>query len=188
MHNDYENISDESLADPLDHEACVLDTDKTPLRRRGQRPSKGSAEPPAPITAGKLSTLPGFAIRRMHQHVNAGMSAVLEREGLRPHEFPALSLIADNPSMSQGELARALGIKPSNTVPLLDDMEEKGLVMRQEGLVNRRSYSLVPTAAGLAVRDRTYEAVKVYEDTVLSALGAAERKHLIELARKLGVL
>jgi DNA-binding MarR family transcriptional regulator len=150
--------------------------------------SKKDAVPPAPITSGRLGVLTGFAIRRMHQHVSSGLGAILEAQGLRAHEFPALSLIADNPAMSQGDLARALGIKPSNTVPLLDDMEDKGLVRRQEGQTNRRSYSLVATANGLAVRDRTHEAVKAYEDSVMSALSEKERQSLIALARKLGVL
>lgn len=140
-----------------------------------------------PFTVGKLEAMVGFAIRTLHQHLSAGLTDVLAPMGLRPHQFTALSLIVDNPSMSQGELARALDIKPSNIVPLIDEMETRGLVRREQGAINRRSYALEATQEGRKARDRTCKAIMAYEDSVLAPLSSAERNMLLDITRKLGL-
>jgi DNA-binding MarR family transcriptional regulator len=140
---------------------------------------------PAGIRFGSLGLLGGFAVRRMHQCLSAGLGDVVAREGMKPHQFTALSLIVDNPQISQSELAKALQIKPSNIVPLIDEMERRGSVRRTPGSNGRRSYALVATAEGRALRDRTCTLIAEYEGALLARLTGAERAALFQISEKL---
>jgi DNA-binding MarR family transcriptional regulator len=137
---------------------------------------------------GMLETLGGFGIRCMHQYLGAGLAEVVEPEGLRPHQFTALSLIVDNPGISQRDVAQALSIKPSNMVPLIDELELRGFVKRNAAATNRRSYALTASAEGRRLRDRALALIARHEDRLLSFLSEEERVFVAGLTQRLHAL
>lgn len=151
---------------------------------KGYGQSDTGAEPRG-LTLGALSSLTGFAVRRIHQYLYAGLAKVVEQAGMKPHQFTALSLIVDNPEISQIDLARALQVKPSNMVPLIDELGSRGLVVRNPSPNTRRSYALVATEEGRNLRDRALSLIASCEDELLTPLSAADRALLLELSSKL---
>jgi DNA-binding MarR family transcriptional regulator len=72
-----------------------------------------------------------------------------ERWDLSPSQFNVLNLLHLNPAgLSQTDLSRQLIMHRSNVTGLVDRLEKRGLVARQEVAADRRAYSVVLTAAG----------------------------------------
>lgn len=72
-----------------------------------------------------------------------------ERWDLSPSQFNVLNLLRLNPDgLSQTDLSRQLIMHRSNLTGLVDRLEERGLVARQEVAADRRAYSVVLTPAG----------------------------------------
>src|SRR5664279_1552790 len=72
-----------------------------------------------------------------------------ERWDLSPSQFNVLNLLYPNPGgLSQTDLSRQLIMHRSNLTGLVDRLEKRGLVARQEVAADRRAYSVVLTAAG----------------------------------------
>jgi DNA-binding MarR family transcriptional regulator len=78
---------------------------------------------------------------------------VSDAVGLSFGKAKALRRIADKP-MSMRELAALLGLDPPNLTPVIDDLEEAGLVERQPHPTDRRAKVVVATAAGAELAQR----------------------------------
>lgn len=73
----------------------------------------------------------------------------LERWELSPSQFNVLNLLRLHPTgLSQSDLSRQLITHRSNVTGLVDRLEKRGLVERQEVAADRRAYRVVLTAAG----------------------------------------
>ena len=77
-----------------------------------------------------LRSFVGYNLKRAYLTVHGDFIASLAGLDLRPTQFSALSLIVDNPDISQTELARALSIERSNMVLVVDDLEDRELINR----------------------------------------------------------
>src|ERR1039458_5640760 len=101
-----------------------------------------------------------------------------ERWDLSPSQFNVLNLLRFNPAgLSQTDLSRQLIMHRSNVTGLVDRLEKRGLVARQEVAADRRAYSVVLTAPGTRllreILPRYYEeAVRAWDH--LPASRAAE--------------
>ena len=72
-----------------------------------------------------------------------------ESWNLSPSQFNVLNLLRFNPAgLSQTDLSRQLIMPRSNVTGLVDRLEKRGLVARQEVAADRRAYSVVLTDAG----------------------------------------
>ena len=93
-----------------------------------------------------------------------------ERWELSPSQFNILNLLQDHPGgLSQSELGRLLITHRSNVTGLVDRLERRGLVRRQEAAADRRAYRVVLSPAGLKlvrqILPRYYQgAVRVWEE------------------------
>ena len=114
---------------------------------------------------------------------NQRRQAVSEAVGLPFGRVRALKRIAAR-SMSLRELAAAMSVDPPNCTAIVDDLERRGLVVREAHPSDRRSKLVVVTPAGAAL---AAEAMKVMGEPPagLAALSGAD---LRELARILGTL
>lgn len=72
-----------------------------------------------------------------------------ERWELGPSQFNVLNLLYETPGgLSQTELSRQLIMHRSNVTGLVDRLEKRGLVRRQEVAADRRAYRVLLTRAG----------------------------------------
>ncbi|MGA2657282.1 MAG: MarR family transcriptional regulator [Verrucomicrobiota bacterium] len=75
--------------------------------------------------------------------------AFFARWGLSPSQFNVLNLLEGNPSgLSQTELSRQLIMHRSNVTGLVDRLERRRLVRREDAVGDRRAYRVVLTPDG----------------------------------------
>jgi DNA-binding MarR family transcriptional regulator len=111
-------------------------------------------------------------------------------ERLRPLELsPAhagiLRILDASPAITQQTLASALGSPPSRLVALVDELESKELIERQENETDRRSYALLLTTKGRSTLSRIGALVKEHQNELLAALSEAEKHQLAVLLMRI---
>lgn len=102
--------------------------------------------------------------------------------GLSPGQARALRAIVDaDPPLRMVQLAERLRIVPRSVTPVIDALEEAGLVRREVDPANRRSTLLVVTPEGLERYARVREARGQVAEELFSVLTAGQRDRLREL-------
>ncbi|MEV5897665.1 MarR family winged helix-turn-helix transcriptional regulator [Nonomuraea fuscirosea] len=111
-----------------------------------------------------------------------GYSRRLEPLGLNPGQARALRVIAEAerpPRMVW--LADRLHIVPRSLTPVVDALEEAGLVRREVDPANRRSTLVVITAEGRAMADKAREARREAGQELFAVLSEEQREQLAGL-------
>lgn len=142
----------------------------------------------AASTAGldqSLRQLVGYTMKRATHVMMADAARVLEPLGLRITTFSALSVICDTPDVTQSQLAASLNMERSNTVLIIDALEQAGLIGRHRVLSDRRAFALRATLAGTRRRRAAVTALQAHEDAMLAGLSAEERDTLVALLRRI---
>lgn len=137
------------------------------------------------IDPGVLSSFIGYAMKRTYMTIHSDFVASLEHLGLRPGTFSALTIIVDNPDISQSQLARALAIERSGVVLIVDHLEDRELIGRHRVPGDRRAYALRATLAGRRLRDAAVEAIRKHEARVLGSLTGSEQATLRNLLARI---
>ena len=130
---------------------------------------------------GLLADSVGPRVRLLRNALAARSIAALEDFPLPTGSLTVLSLIAANPGSSQTVLARAAGLNKSALVGIVDELENRGLAARDSSASDRRRNKLSLTPAGEAAMKAMFERVRIGEDTVRDALGAAGHRALLDL-------
>ena len=130
-------------------------------------PSTSQLRIPGPGNAFLLSQLGADAAALF-----GGLVAELD---LTPPTAGLLRAIATRPGQSQQALAKVLGTPPSRLVPLVDGLEERGVIERRRNPDDRRLHALYVTEDGTELLRRIGEAGKAQEDAMCAALDDAER-------------
>lgn len=132
-----------------------------------------------------LTGMLGFALRRAQAAVTQDFLDRFAAEGLRPMQYAVLSLLQGNSGLRQNQVSEALGIKRTNFVPLLDELERRGFAERRRVAGDRRAAALVLTEAGHAVLKRLAAAAQAHEARFTARLGPQNRSTLIGLLSRL---
>ena len=110
-----------------------------------------ASDPSTAVSFGMLEDVLGFRMQRLRAALSKPLLAGMKRWGLRRGAFMVLALVHENPGLSQTALVRETGIRKTLLVALLHELEERGLVLRQELASDRRHNQLFITDAGHAV-------------------------------------
>ncbi len=102
------------------------------------------------MAPGMLAGYLGPKVRVLWNLLSAKMVAALAPFGLRTGAFSTLALLDANPGCSLTELARGLGMDKSAVVPIIDELEARGLVSRVRLPRDRRRHALTLTEEGQA--------------------------------------
>lgn len=133
------------------------------------------------LDLGLLGRATGFLLKRAQIAVFHDFMKAFVDHDIRPAQFSVLEVIARNPGLSQSQVAQALSIKRTNFVPLLDTLEERGLVTRNPGTTDRRSHALALTPGGEALLATLDALWQQHETRLLDRLGPADWEHLHRL-------
>ncbi len=104
---------------------------------------------------------------------------------LRVRSYSVLALACSGENPSQRDLAEFLSLDASQIVPLVDELESRGLVIRSADPRDRRSNSIEATADGRALYATAKAAITQAEAASLGALTAQERDTLRSLLRRI---
>lgn len=105
--------------------------------------------------------------------------------GLTPGRFSLLVLLRANPGINQTDLSRGVGVDKSTLTPALDQLEKKGLILRQRTATDRRTYALSLSPAGEQLLSELMAKVEQHEKNIIAALTPAERVTLNRLLKKM---
>jgi DNA-binding MarR family transcriptional regulator len=159
-----------------------------PVRKKSRDNAAGrviEGRPARPVRFGPLADYLGYALRRAQIASVTGFLHAMQEVDLRPTQFAVLVLIHQNPGVRQTEVCAALGLQKANFVPLLNELQRRGLAIRKEGVPDRRSSALHLTEHGEAVLQRAHELHTQWEERLVARLGVGGRDQLLELLKKL---
>jgi DNA-binding MarR family transcriptional regulator len=125
-----------------------------------------------------------FLLSQVGSFATARFADRLVDLGLQPSDIGILRMIAVEPSQSQQALAARLGVGPSRVVALIDELERKGLVLRERSTKDRRNYELRLTDTGKDVMARMRHIGAAHENDIVSVLSSDERRTLGTLLAK----
>jgi DNA-binding MarR family transcriptional regulator len=143
-----------------------------------------SAPAPEPAFGVKLDDLMGYNLRRAHGVQKARFAAVFGPHGVRPVTLSVLGVIYENGGIKQSDLGRQLNIKRANIVPLMSELEGRGLIARRACDDDRRAHVVTLTPAGRKFTVKMLDLHKRLEDDLGRTLGLRERDELVALLKK----
>ena len=150
--------------------------------RASSKPIRAAAD----IDRGILDDLLGYHLRRAQAAVFADFMGAMAEERITPGQFGVLTLIERNPGLSQSALARVLGIERSTMVAVIDRLEARRLVGRDQSASDRRSYSLALSVQGKALLAKVTPKVRRHEKRVAAGFEPREVALLIDYLRRIG--
>lgn len=109
---------------------------------------------------------------------------------LSPSQFKVLRALSESGPLGQHQLAALIAVDPRNAVPLVDGLEERGLLAREIDAADRRRRVLTLTAHGQELATDLASVAAEIETDFLSPLTGAEqaslRQMLLSLLRACG--
>jgi DNA-binding MarR family transcriptional regulator len=122
-----------------------------------------------------------FLIKRLGMRAKEQSIAAYEQAGLHPYHHAILAVLDEGSRETQGAIADALGYDKGQLVGLLDELEERGLVVRQRDQSDRRRQLVKMTPAGRKALARARRLSAQLEDEFLATLNPDERAQLHSL-------
>jgi DNA-binding MarR family transcriptional regulator len=125
-----------------------------------------------------------FLLSQLGAQATALFSERIASLDLTPPQVGFLRLVGCEAGSSQQAIASRLGIAPSRLVPLIDDMEERGLVERRRDPQDRRNHALYLTAKAGRLMGELNRVAVAHEDAICAGLDPKERQQLVALLKR----
>ena len=106
---------------------------------------------------------------------------------LTPEQFLLIDLLWNHGSMSQQQLADQMQKDKNSVTKLVDAIERKGFVVRQQKALDRRSNTLVLTEKALELRDGAKQKGISILDEMLDGISETELRAFLATLNKLNV-
>ena len=116
--------------------------------------AKKVSGPAETVNYSYLPQLVGHLVGLVHLRATQLHTELLASLALTPKQFVALEFIANNPHISQKEIAGHIGTTPAVMVNILDALTERGFVERLRSTQDRRCHHIRLTTEGAAILDR----------------------------------
>ncbi len=126
----------------------------------------------------------GYNLRRAHGVQKQRFAAVFGPVGIRPVTLTALGTIYDHPGITQADLGKKLNIKRANMVPVMAELERRGLIARRPSENDRRAHLVALTPAGTKLTLKLLDMHRRIENDVARELGQHERDQLLKLLKR----
>ena len=128
-----------------------------------------------------LDGLPGHDIRRLHQISVAIFMQETEAFGVTPVQYAALQAVGLQPGIDQRTLARTIGFDTSTIAGVIDRLEARGLLLRQQTPKDRRVKLLHLTESGQELLQALMPIALQAQRHMLDPLSDAERQQFVGL-------
>ncbi len=129
----------------------------------------------------ELENYPGFYIRRLQQIAVAVFLEETDAFGVTPVQFGALSAVLRNPGVDQRTLARMIGFDTSTIGSVIDRLEARGLMARNNSASDRRVRLLTVTEEGCELLKAAEPAVLAAQRRMLNPLPEDKRAQFMEM-------
>jgi len=143
------------------------------------------SRPPGLVEPAGLEASTGYLLARVGSDSRRRWARTLLEEDLTPHHYSALIALDQRGAMSQQQLSHLVGIDPRNAVPVIDQLQTRGLLARNPDPTDRRRHAVTLTATGRRLLTRLRHAADEAEERLLTPLCTTERRSLHALLTKL---
>jgi MarR family transcriptional regulator, lower aerobic nicotinate degradation pathway regulator len=124
----------------------------------------------------------GFLISQAANWVHRRAEELLEPDWFSLKHFGVLTVIRHEPGLNQRRLGVKVRIDRTTIVAIVDDLEKAGLIERRSGL-DRRSYELYITQAGMRRLRQLQPVVAGLHEELLAPLSPEQRETFSELLK-----
>lgn len=121
---------------------------------------------------------PGFLIKQAQAALNAQMTRALHEHGVTMTQFAVLTALAEEPGLSNAELARRAFVTPQSMNETLRDLEQRAWISRSRHPTHGRILQIGLTGQGRATLQACDAMVTVIEQRMLAGLDAGQRREL----------
>ena len=128
--------------------------------------------------ADPLLSSAGYLLLKAGTHFHTLIDTTLAELGLNGRQLLVLTFTGSEDDLSQQMLSVRLGLDPTIIVALVDELEDRGLVVRERDVDDRRRHRLRITPKGRKVHTGAVRAVASAEKEFLAPLDRADREVL----------
>jgi len=132
----------------------------------------------------ELASRLGSFIKRAEQALMTEKARALREHGLTVAQYSALMLLYHVPEASAAQLSRACLVTPQTMATTLNNLEQKGLVVREPSALHQRVLSTRLTPSGKSVVREADHAAKSVEQYLSAHFTADERDQLKNLLNR----
>lgn len=126
-----------------------------------------------------------FLIARVSSVSNGKANAALRDLDLKVRSYSVLNLAASDLKPTQRELAQMISLDPSQIVSLVDELESRGLIVREQDPRDRRQKVITATPEGAKLLDKARERTQAAQAASLAPLNAKEQEVFREMMVRL---
>jgi DNA-binding MarR family transcriptional regulator len=134
-----------------------------------------------PAEPADLRSSSGYLLARLGAESRRRWARMLADHGLTPHHFGILMTLDHLGVAHQRRLSQLVGIDPRNAVPLLDLLQQRGLIERTGDPADRRRRAIALTPAGQKMLKELRQAADAVEATMLKDLDDHQQASLHRL-------
>ncbi|MFE7270430.1 MarR family winged helix-turn-helix transcriptional regulator [Streptomyces sp. NPDC057623] len=135
--------------------------------------------PEAPLPA--IRSLPSWLLGRAAARGRSLVAEALAAEGVKMWHHVVLSAVRDLAPVAQADLGRGVRLDPKDLVGILNDLQVRGLVVREPDPNDRRKNAVSLTDAGARLLKRCEKVAREANEALLAPLSAAERDRFMDL-------
>ncbi len=134
--------------------------------------------------SGRLESRVGYELKRAQHGLRLSMDGTLKELGVTTPQYAALSVLAEEPGLSNATLARRSFVTPQTMNQIIVRLEAAGLVERRAHPEHDRVLQAYLTEEGEKLRQQCAEPVDAVEERMVSGLSEDERSKLLGLLRR----
>lgn len=127
----------------------------------------------------------GFLLARLGSLAARSWQAFLAERGITQIQYATLMVLAECGSLGQMRLAQLVAVDARNLVAVLDRLAERGLIVRETDMADRRRRKVRLTAGGAALVHELARDAGRTRDQFLGVLSGAQREQLNVLLQHL---
>jgi DNA-binding MarR family transcriptional regulator len=129
----------------------------------------------------------GYSIRRAQMAVFQSIYEAFGDKAVTLVQFSAMAVAADNPEITQAELAEVLAVERPRIVPILNKLEELGLAQRLVCDADKRNRRIVLTPKGHKRLAELKRRFAMHERQLAEVMGG-DKDRLLAMLRKVSTL
>lgn len=137
------------------------------------------------LTTEDLDGVLTWSVVRVARFTGQRLAERLAAHGLNPIHFGVLAYLAIAPEMTQADLARAVLVRPQSIAPLVDGLEDRGLIRRSSDRARGRRNPVQITDDGRRVLGAVWDIALSANDLSDAGLDAQESAELNRLLLKI---
>ncbi|MCU7725480.1 MarR family transcriptional regulator [Actinoplanes sp. KI2] len=112
----------------------------------------------------------GAMVLRLGRRLLAMEQPILERHGVTMWAYVVLTALRDGPARAQASLAAAINADKTRLIPVLDDLQRRGLIEREPDPADRRVRLLGLTPEGRRLQQAVQAEIRKGEEVILAKI------------------